>query len=145
MPHHEQLQQNIKKLPEGSKAEKIQDGVEKRLTEITTIINEGHPSLARLELQKVGQRILVLFDELLDELPSNTENKPETTTHSITSEDLGQDGKVIGDNRSERFWEIDHEIGVLTKKFEELYEEQGKEPQLQTDGFVINPDKHSIN
>jgi hypothetical protein len=145
MPYHEEQQPNIKKLPEGSKAEKIRDGVETRLAEITTIINEGHPSLTRLELQNVGQHILALFDEILDELPDDIENEPETTTRSVSSEDLEQGATVIGDNRSKRFWEIDSETGRICKKFDERYEKQANEPEVQTDGFAINPEQSSIN
>lgn len=105
--------ESVKKLPEGSKAEMIRSGIEERLTEITIAIAEGHPSLSGLELQKVGQRILALFDELLDELPENMENERETMAHSVSEEDLAQGPALIGDNRSKRFWEIDSEIGVL--------------------------------
>jgi hypothetical protein len=147
MSNHEKGQQyeQIKKLPEGSKAEMIRNGVEERLTEITTAISEGRPSLARLELQKVGQRILALFDEILGELPENMENEHETVTRSVSSEDLAQGGALIGDNRSKRFWEIDSEIGQLMKNFDELYKKQATEPEVQTEGFVINPDQPSLN
>jgi hypothetical protein len=106
-----------KKLPEGSKAEMIRNGVEERLAEITTAISEGRPSLTRMELRKVGQQILALFDEILNELPENMETEPETLTRPVTSEDLEQGGAVIGSNRSKRFWEIDSEIEDLCNKF----------------------------
>jgi hypothetical protein len=134
-----------KKLPEGSKAEMIRNGIEERLAEITNAISEGRPSLARLELEKVGQRILALFDEILNELPENMETEPETLTRPITSEDIERGGAVIGSNRSKRFWEIDSAIEDLCNKFEELYAKQANEPEVQTDGFVMNPDQPSIN
>lgn len=133
--------EGIKKLPEGSKAEMIRSGIEERLNEISTTISERRPSLNSLELQKVGQHILELFDELLDELPENMENEPVTLTRLVDSGDLEQGATVIGSNRSKRFWEIDSEIGVLCKKFDELYEKQANEPEIQTDGFVVNPDQ----
>lgn len=147
MSYHEVGTQSerVKKLPEGSKAEMIRSGIEERLDEITTAISEGYISLNGLELQKIGQRILELFDELLDELPENMENVPVTLTRPVTSEDLEQGGAVIGSNRSKRFWEIDSEIGALCKKFDELYETQANEPKIQTDGFFINPDQHSVH
>lgn len=143
MSNHEELQQDIKKLPEGSKAEQIRNDVEAKLAEITTTISEGHPSLTRLELQKVGQNILTLFDEILEELPDNME--ADAITRPVTDEDLEQGGAVIGSNRSQRFWEIDSEIGELLKKFEALYEQQANEPEIHTDGFLVNPDQPSVN
>lgn len=141
----EQQSEHVKKLPEGSKAEMIRNGVETRLAEITTAISDGHPSLTRLDLQKVGQRILALFNEILDEMPENMENEHETVTRSVSKEDLEQGGAVIGDNHSERFWEIDSEIGQLMKTFDELYEKQANEPEVQTDGFIINPNQHEAH
>ena len=136
---------STKKLPEGSKAEKIRNGVEMRLAEITTIIAEGRPSLTRLELKEVGQNIIALFDEILDELPEDMRNEPEVSVRTVSIGELSQDATLIGDNRSKRFWEIDSEIEVLSKKFEELYERQTKEPEVHTDGFVVHPEKPLIH
>lgn len=141
--HKETLQsETIKKLPEGSKAEKIRNGIEERLTEVTNAIRGGHPSPARQELVDVGQRTLVLFDELLDEIPMDWEKGPERIVREVSAKELEQDKTEVGDNRSKRFWEIDSEIGVLTKKFDELYETQA---DIDTDSFIIRPDKHSIH
>jgi len=134
--------ETIKKLPEGSKAEKIRKGIEERLTEVTSAIREGHPSPDRQELVDVGQHILTLFDELLDEIPMDWEKGPERRMREVSAEELEQDKTEIGDNRSKLFWEIDSEIGALTKKFDELYETQA---DIDTDSFIIRPDKHSIH
>lgn len=140
--HKETLQsETIKKLPEGSKAEKIRNGIEERLAEVTSAIRGGRPSPARQELVDVGQRILALFDELLEEIPMDWEKGPERIELEVSAEELEQDKTEVGDNRSKRFWEIDSEIGALTSKFDELYEKQA---DIHTDSFIIRPDKHSI-
>ncbi|KKU79270.1 MAG: hypothetical protein UY04_C0013G0015 [Parcubacteria group bacterium GW2011_GWA2_47_7] len=143
MSYHEELSssESVKKLPEGSKAEKIRNGVEMRLEEITSAIAAGHPSLTRLELTEVGKNIIALFDELLDELPEDFANEHPTIEHSAPADELENGPVAIGDNRSKRFWEIDNEIGVLLKKFDALYETQAFEPEIQTDGIVVQQDK----
>ena len=146
MSYHEELSssESVKKLPEGSKAEKIRNGVEMRLEEITSAIAAGHPSLTRLELTEVGKNIIALFDELLDELPDDFANEHPTIEHSAPADELEKGPVAIGDNRSKRFWEIDNEIGVLLKKFDALYETQAFEPELQTDGIVVQQDKPTM-
>ncbi|GEM_PF-6156405 len=134
--------ETIKKFPEGSKAEKIQNGIEVRLTEVTNVIRDGHSSQTRLELVGVGQRILALFDELLDEIPMDWEKGPERIVREISTEELEQGEVNLGDNRSKRFWEIDGEIGVLSKKFDELYEGQA---EIHPDSFIIHQDKPLIH
>jgi hypothetical protein len=134
--------ETIKRLPEGSKAEKIRNGIEERFIEVTNTIRGGRPSPARQELVDVGQRILTLFDELLDETPMDWEKGPERIEREVSAIELEQDKTEVGDNRSKRFWEIDSEIGALTKKFDELYEAQA---DIHTDSFIIRPDKHSIH
>lgn len=136
--------ESVKKLPEGSKAEKIRNGVEVRLAEIISAIETGHPSFTRLELTEVGQNIIALFDELLGELPDDLTNERATIEHSASADELEKGPVTIGDNRSKRFWEIDNEIGVLLKKFDALYESQAEEPEIQTDSFVVLPDKSSM-
>lgn len=136
--HEETLQgETIKKIPEGSKAEKIRNGIEARLTEVTNVIKSGRPSPTRTELEKVGRHILALFDELLGEIPMDWEKGPERIVREVSTEELEQGEVDLGDNRSKRFWEIDSEIEVLAKKFDELYEEQA---DIGPDSFIIRPD-----
>ena len=134
--------ETINKLPEGSRAEVIRSGIEARLAEVSSAIKDGHSSPVRLELVSVGQRILALFDEIVTEIPKDWEKKPEKIEHEVSAEEFEQGEVIIGNNRSERFWEIDSEIGVLAKKFDELYEEQ---MVTGPDNFFIRQEKPLIH
>lgn len=131
----------IDKFPEKSKAEIIRSGIEVRLAEVSNAIKAGHSSLVRLELESVGHRILALFDEVLNEIPKDWEKKPNMIRYEVSAEELER-GVTIGDNRSERFWQIDSEIEALVKKFDELYDEQ---VDIPTGSFFIHPGKSSIH